>query len=167
MKKLNLGCGHDIKEGYINLDFIKLKGVDVVADVEKGLPFQDNYFDEIICFSLLEHTQKPIAVLKEIARVLKIGGVVKIKVPHFSSSVAYMSIDHYTFYTYYTFDILSGHQIPLKVIKKKLYFGKKYNILNYIIEPIANLFPRFYEDSFLRVFPALGIYVELEKVKKI
>jgi len=27
MKKLNMGCGHDIKKGYINLDFIDNGGV--------------------------------------------------------------------------------------------------------------------------------------------
>ncbi len=30
MKKLNLGCGKDIRKGYINLDLKKLPGVDIV-----------------------------------------------------------------------------------------------------------------------------------------
>ena len=40
MKKLNLGCGNDIRQGYINLDVAELDGVDVVWDVNKlPLPF--------------------------------------------------------------------------------------------------------------------------------
>ena len=35
IKKLNLGCGLDIKKGYINLDKSKLKGVDVAHDSDK------------------------------------------------------------------------------------------------------------------------------------
>ena len=30
MKKLNLGAGTDIRKGYVNLDIVKLKGIDVV-----------------------------------------------------------------------------------------------------------------------------------------
>lgn len=33
MKRLNLGCGRDIKKGWINLDILKLPGVDVVYDL--------------------------------------------------------------------------------------------------------------------------------------
>jgi len=35
MKKLNLGCGNDIKKDYVNLDIAKLQGVNVVWDVNK------------------------------------------------------------------------------------------------------------------------------------
>ena len=44
MKKLNLGCGTDIKKGYINLDVAKLDGVDVVHDINRlPLPFKENF----------------------------------------------------------------------------------------------------------------------------
>jgi hypothetical protein len=33
--KLNLGCGRDIKQGFVNLDYMPLPGVDVVADLER------------------------------------------------------------------------------------------------------------------------------------
>jgi len=36
MKQLNLGCGKDIRKGYVNLDIYPLEGVDVVADIEKN-----------------------------------------------------------------------------------------------------------------------------------
>jgi predicted SAM-dependent methyltransferase len=59
MKKLNLGCGKEILEGYTNLDAIKLEGTDVVYDLNKfPYPFADNYFDEILAKSVLEHFNK-------------------------------------------------------------------------------------------------------------
>ena len=46
--KLNLGCGRDIREGYVNLDKAGLDGVDVVHDLNVfPYPFEDNEFDEI------------------------------------------------------------------------------------------------------------------------
>lgn len=56
MKKLHLGCGEDIKEGYINLDFLKMDGVDVVHNLNKfPYPFEDNQFDEVYASHILEH----------------------------------------------------------------------------------------------------------------
>lgn len=43
MQKLTIGCGKKIEEGYINLDKIALKGVDIVWDLDKfPYPFEDN-----------------------------------------------------------------------------------------------------------------------------
>ena len=43
MKRLNLGCGKGPLDGWINLDVVRLPGVDVVADLERcaeaPLPF--------------------------------------------------------------------------------------------------------------------------------
>lgn len=53
--RLNLGCGRDIREGWVNSDFIQGPGVDVVADLEKRLPWDDNTFYEILISHTLEH----------------------------------------------------------------------------------------------------------------
>ena len=34
--KLNLGCGTDIRPGYINVDVISSRGVDMVCDITKN-----------------------------------------------------------------------------------------------------------------------------------
>ena len=56
MKKLNLGCGQNILKDYVNLDAMKLDGVDVIHDLEKfPWPFKDNTFDEVYTSHTLEH----------------------------------------------------------------------------------------------------------------
>lgn len=54
--KLNLGCGRDIREGYVNLDYIDFPGVDVVHNWDRlPLPFPDDHFDEVLMLDVLEH----------------------------------------------------------------------------------------------------------------
>ena len=55
-QKLNLGCGNDIRDGWINLDSAKLPGVNIVHDLEDlPLPFGDENFDYVLCQDVLEH----------------------------------------------------------------------------------------------------------------
>jgi len=55
MKKLNLGCGEDYKEGYINLDILDNEFVDVIHDLNKfPYPFKDDEFGEIYIHHVLE-----------------------------------------------------------------------------------------------------------------
>jgi len=42
IRKLNLGCGADIKKGYKNIDIKLLKSVDLICDLEKSYyPFKE------------------------------------------------------------------------------------------------------------------------------
>lgn len=53
-KRLNLGSGHVPKDGYINVDFRAVPGVDVVGDVT-ALEFQHGTIDAIFASHLIEH----------------------------------------------------------------------------------------------------------------
>ena len=54
--KLNLGCGHDHKEGYVNVDVSDLGKPDMVVDLEVlPWPWQDSSIDEILIKHTLEH----------------------------------------------------------------------------------------------------------------
>jgi predicted SAM-dependent methyltransferase len=69
--KLNLGCGEDKKPGYINLDSNPSVGPDVVYNLNIfPYPFADNAFDLIEASHILEHLDKPFAVMKELHRIL-------------------------------------------------------------------------------------------------
>ena len=83
-KKLNLGCGFNkkpIEEGWVNIDKDASVNPDIVRDLEKGLPFDDNSIDEIYAHHVLEHTEDFIFVLSEIYRVCKNGAEIEIEVP--------------------------------------------------------------------------------------
>ena len=84
--KLNLGCGYNHEESYVNVDQDELCKPDIVADLEKPLPFEDNSVDEILMQHILEHlgqdTKTYFSVWKELYRVMKDQAVIKIIVPH-------------------------------------------------------------------------------------
>jgi|SRR3989344_188865 len=85
LKKLNLGCGEDKKEGYVNVDFHSHVKPDVVHDLNVvPYPFAESTFDLVEAYHVLEHLDKPFVVMKELHRILKPGGTIHIKVPHFS-----------------------------------------------------------------------------------
>ncbi len=85
IRKLNLGCGAFKKDGYINLDCSADLDPDVVHDLNLyPYPFSDNRFDIIEADHVLEHLNDPFGAMKELHRILKDGGVLIVKVPHFS-----------------------------------------------------------------------------------
>jgi len=104
--KLNLGCGKDIKEGYVNVDSVKLSGVDVIQELsDYPWKFKDNEFDEVYARFILEHLPDNIKVMEEIWRISKPGAIIKIWVPHFSSDYCWGDIQHMRGYTLISFDI--------------------------------------------------------------
>ena len=81
MIKIDLGSAFNKGEGYIGVDIKRAKGVDIVHDCNNGLPFSDNYADEIRAYDFLEHIQDSIMLMNEIWRVLKPDGVLNFNVP--------------------------------------------------------------------------------------
>lgn len=173
---INLGSGFDYRKGWCNVDYANIK-CDVKHDVNVfPYPFKDNIADYILASAILEHLPIPnqSKLIMECYRILKENGILKIIVPHFTSVSAWENIEHVKGYSYETMNsfIDKGftnsqkdymQKNKFKDIKVKIVFGKKYQIWNYIIEPIANLFPAIYEGSFLRIFPAEGVHYELIK----
>lgn len=86
--KLNLGCGHNKLDGYINVDHDVNCNPDVIANLEDVLPFEDGTVDEIMLHHVLEHLGQDaktyLNIWKEFYRILKDQGEIKITVPHWS-----------------------------------------------------------------------------------
>lgn len=97
--KLNIGCGKDKKEGYINLD--KEPGV---GDVEFNLddidlfntrlPWDDNTFEEIYASHIIEHIRRPMPLMQELWRVAKPNCTLIARVPYGSSDNAWEDPTH-------------------------------------------------------------------------
>jgi SAM-dependent methyltransferase len=78
---LDLGSGgRRLREGAISLDISYREDVDVVADATV-LPFRDGSFDLIVCTAVLEHIKRPEAVVVEMHKCCKRGGMVYVEVP--------------------------------------------------------------------------------------
>lgn len=90
MRKLNLGCGNFKKRGFVNVDWDISVQPDLAANLESfPYPFHDNTFDLIEADHVLEHLTEPFRVMKELHRITKPGGVVHIRVPHFSRAMTH------------------------------------------------------------------------------
>ena len=97
--KLNLGCGQDIRPDYINLDK-RDWGQQIVRDVLRGIPFNDETFDEVFTSHFMEHIamgEDLYFVVSEVWRVLKPHGVFNIIVPHSETQEAFFP-DHLSFW---------------------------------------------------------------------
>ena len=85
--KLNLGCGKDIRKGYINIDIYQHPGVklDYICDVSKKIPLKNKSIEYVYIAHNLEHYNWLDAenVLREVKRVLKPKGKVRILVPDY------------------------------------------------------------------------------------
>jgi len=180
MKRLNLGCGRCIKskeKGWINLDSKKLEGVDVIHNIEKlPLPFNDNEFDDILCQDILEHVEY-IPVLKDLHRILKKGGIIRIRVPHFTSRNNFIDPTHKKMFSVKTFDFfVKNSEINRdyyfdfffgRIKHKYITFQKGLLFYNYFIQWLVNsskVMQNLYESTFLSmIFPAENIIVYLVK----
>jgi len=69
---LNLGCGEQTY-GDVRVDLYCGKA-NLLADVEKSLPFKNDVFDEVYSRHFFEHLRNPSIGLGEMVRVLKPGG---------------------------------------------------------------------------------------------
>lgn len=79
--QLNLGCGKDRLEGWINVDIAH--ECDVIHDLNVfPYPWEDESVSYIKMHHVLEHLDKPLDVLIECSRILRKGGILDIEVPY-------------------------------------------------------------------------------------
>lgn len=92
--KLNLGCGQTAREGYVNLDIIP-GAADVVHDLETvPMPFDDNTFEEIRAWHVLEHIKNLLQLMQELHRIAKPDCKFEIVVPYGSHDAAFEDPTH-------------------------------------------------------------------------
>ncbi len=128
MKKLNFGCGRDIKPGWDNVDIQKGKGIKKSFDFNKfPYPLQDSYYDYIYLDNVLEHLMDSQRVLEELWRIGKNEAIIEIIVPHYSNKGAYSDLEHVHFYNEISFKNFADRKI--KVDQEKMFEIIKINLL--------------------------------------
>lgn len=196
MKKiLDLCCGmkkyRSPGNKVIGIDKLKLPNVDVVHDIEKGLPFKDNEFDYTYSAHTLEHVHNLIPLMEELWRVCKKGALIEIIVPYWVAAGAHGDPTHVHFFTYNTFDYFDPEnslsklfpysKARFQIIEKRITmfperpapeierwyrYRKLFSIVNKIINPIINTFPMIYQNTFLVfLLPAKEIHFVLRVIK--
>jgi ubiquinone/menaquinone biosynthesis C-methylase UbiE len=182
---VELGCGPRKQSGRIGVDRLALPGVDIVCDLEQGLPFfPDNSVDEIHSTSLLEHVADLEGLMREIWRVLKPTGKKHLFVPHFSNPYYYSDYTHQRFFGLYTLQYFSKsqtyferkvpdfyHNIDFTVLDVSLEFYSPWmsrGVVKRVAYKLFNLNPwwqEFYEENLCYLIPCYGIRATLQPEK--
>jgi ubiquinone/menaquinone biosynthesis C-methylase UbiE len=170
MKKLNLGCEKDYRKGYVNLDYNRLFHPDVVHDLNKfPYPFKGNEFDEIYCSHILEHVEDFFKTMHELLRIAKIGGIIHIRVPHFSNGLGYSDLTHKRFFGWKSFNHLIDKklspQFNFKIIDKHYnFFSPDYPAINFCFNWFFRIIHKgIYERFWCWIMPVHEIELKLQK----
>src|SRR5690348_926956 len=87
---LNIGCGAKKISDALNVDISASVNPDLVLNLnQRPWPLPDDQFDVVIANDVIEHLDDVIGTMEEIHRVSRKAAVVKVTVPHFSSSNAF------------------------------------------------------------------------------
>jgi len=174
--KLNVGSGTDIREGYVNLDYYKFSGTDVIWNINKlPWPFPNNSFSEILLSHIIEHVDDVVSTMNEIWRISKPGAIIKIGVPYFTSLNAVKDPTHKHAFAAATFDFFERGKLGkgnyfdessktnFKILKKNIIFSN--NRFLKIFNPLCNFNQTFYERFLCYMFPAQVLEVKMKVLK--
>jgi len=115
-RKLNLACGRDYKDGWINVDVLDDESRRVKPDLVLDLlvfpwSIRSNYYEYVLLSHYIEHLPHLIEAegkkqdalvrtMKEVHRILVPGGIVEIRVPDCSDIISYFNTPtHYRIIT--------------------------------------------------------------------
>jgi len=81
--KINIGCGYDLKIGFLNIDLNAHHQPDLVADCTRLECLPTGYYQYILANDILEHIPrlKTRSTLREWSRLLNIGGTLELQIP--------------------------------------------------------------------------------------
>lgn len=111
--RLHVGSGDKRLEGWVNIDLKPLPGVDVVADVTRGLRFSDA--EAVFAEHFLEHLAvgDALAFLAEVHRVLAPGGWLRLSTPNLD----------WVWLTHYRLDAQAGDKPAMAVKLNRAFHG--------------------------------------------
>jgi predicted SAM-dependent methyltransferase len=182
---IEIGCGPRKKNpDAVGIDIQDHAAVDIVGDAVEVLSrLPDNSVREIYASHVLEHIENPRDLVQQIARVLVVGGVAKIIVPHFSNPFFYSDPTHRIFFGLYTFSYWAQENIfyrrvptyakidGLHLSAIKLVFSSYHpryfrHAIKKIVEGLVNCTvwgQEFYEENLCYFIPCYELDFEIKK----
>lgn len=176
-KILDLGCGKKKREGSVGIDISKYTDADIVHDLNIfPYPFSDNEFDYVYCDNIIEHLDNIVKVLEELHRITKNSATIKIMVPFFRSSYAFIDPTHKHFFTVRSFDYFDPEKDFSRLYKysrccfkvKRVEFDEnmRHRLFGRMLTWFANKKPIFYETRLSVIFPLNSLTYYLETIKE-
>lgn len=170
-RRLNLGCGRDLRPGYLNVDAAAEVRPDLVWDLDRTpYPLPANHYDEILARDVVEHLGSVPAFVEEAYRLLRPGGELEITTPHFSSANSYRDPTHRWHLGYFSFDyFLEGHPLVhyssarFEIVRRELAFHP--TRANRIVGWWARRDVERWERQWCWTFPAWYLLFRLRAVK--
>jgi len=184
MKILDVGCGATKISGSLGIDHLNLANVDIIHDLNSfPWPVESNQFDKIIFAHSISHLGDIGRIMEECNRILKIGGLIEIVAPHYSSDnfntdpthkihLGSRSMNYYVNNVIFKYHYLKS-EIKFDLEDVNLSFREcitswrdevKFNPYRLIgIECLVNKNKRIYEKFFCWIFPCSEVYYRLIK----
>ena len=167
MKKLNLGCGFDYRNGYVNADNFEECKPDVLMNIEDTpWNFSDNEFDYVLLKHVLEHVGQSYfkfkSIMQELYRATKNNGTIEIHIPYFKHDTYWSDPTHVRAFTLLTFQMMSKAQNDDWIKKKANYSMIAYDMgVNFEVSHAAQV----YDDYWIQ--KELNGEVTREKLREI
>jgi SAM-dependent methyltransferase len=89
LRRLNWGCGHRGRPGWLNSDVKVGEGIDVSEDIRNGLSIESDSLDYVVSIHALPMIAYPdlVPVLRELRRTLKPAGVLRLALPDLDKGI--------------------------------------------------------------------------------
>jgi SAM-dependent methyltransferase len=182
--KLNLGGGLRPLHGHYLLDLVDLPGVDAQADLNQPLDkLPTGSVEAVHCRHLLEHIDNFLPLLEELHRVVRPGGEIDIRVPHFSNPYGYSDPTHVRFFGLYSFYYFADdrdqprRKVPAFYSRcrfqvQRIHFRLMHaswfdKVVRSVLQPLINQssgWQDWYERRLCRLFPANEIQYRITPV---
>lgn len=185
LRKLNVGCGVDIRRGWTNIDVVDYGGNDIVDINQYPWPFPENHFDHILCSHILEHLNNFSAVVTELFRIAKPDATIEVRVPFFLSTKYYSEPDHripFGIRSFDNYEEFAGRRLKFYEkwkLRQRTDYGsrarflileKRFNFSNFTVLKWMNwwinLEPVMFERFLAGIFPPEEVVFKLQVFKR-
>jgi hypothetical protein len=155
--KVNLGCGTDYREGWLNVDMRDDVKTDLKHNMDDG-PLPEGFYDLILLNDVLEHLSG--LAVENTTKSLCVSGVLEGTTPHYLSRNAYNEFAHCHFISINTFrDSYVFRQYRVE------YLRIVYELTTHLSWSMPYWFVRVQERIFPGIFPPTRIEFTLRKMR--